>query len=171
MELSKRINELLNEKNITFKEINEKLKIPKKFLNALEHGEISDFPPRVYVIGYLKEIANFLETDEKELIKLYSVNAEEGEEPRIKYEPVLEIDKKRGIFSIFITLIIFVLIIVAVLYLFIKEKPANKTEAPVIRQKKSVKSSKNDFKKRDEKIITLKLCRLKKNLCQTIIIR
>jgi cytoskeletal protein RodZ len=155
MELSKKINELLNEKNITFKEINEKLKIPKKFLNALEHGEISDFPPRVYVIGYLKEIANFIGTDEDEIIKLYSSNANEGEEPSIKYEPVLEIDKKHNL-GIFITLFLFILIIVAVLYLFIKEKPANKTEAPVIQQKKSVKNLKDNLKNKTHTLASRK---------------
>ena len=53
-----------NELGISLDEIEQVLKIRKKYLVALEEGDDSVLPGKTYFIGYLRKYANYLQVDQ-----------------------------------------------------------------------------------------------------------
>ncbi len=155
MELSQKVRELLDSKKLTIYDVHASLKIPKKFLQALIDGDYTSFPPKVYALGYLKEIAGFLNVDESEIVALYQ-HENIQETNNIKYEPILEIDKKPSNLGTFLILVVFAALVIGVLYLFVKEKPVkntlknnNKVNETILQNKEDSKIKKSSNVTRD----------------------
>ena len=72
------IGEILREarerKDVSFAEIEEAIKIKKRYLLALEHEEWSVLPGKVYAKGFLRTYARYLGLDERSLSDLYELS-------------------------------------------------------------------------------------------------
>ncbi|WP_227766546.1 helix-turn-helix domain-containing protein [Zhaonella formicivorans] len=70
-----RIGETLKEaresKNLTLRDAEAATKIRLKYLEALENEDFSELPGRVYIIGFLKSYAKFLELEDQALVEEY----------------------------------------------------------------------------------------------------
>jgi cytoskeletal protein RodZ len=61
------------EKNLTIKEVANKIYVRQQYLIALEAGNLDELPGRVYILGFIRTYARFLSLDGEELIR--QVNA------------------------------------------------------------------------------------------------
>lgn len=59
------------EKDLSVEEISKKLKIPAKYLTALEEEDTTSFPPQPYCSLIIKDYANFLRLDGQDILKLF----------------------------------------------------------------------------------------------------
>lgn len=59
------------EQNLSLEDVSNKLLIRSKYLNAIESGNFSELPERVYAIGFIKNYANFLGLNASEFISEY----------------------------------------------------------------------------------------------------
>jgi len=69
--LGERLARLRQESNFSLEEIEEKLGIQKKYLEALEKSEYDRLPGEVYIIGFLKKYAEFLQVNPEMVTSLY----------------------------------------------------------------------------------------------------
>ncbi|MFA7171190.1 MAG: helix-turn-helix domain-containing protein [Candidatus Paceibacterota bacterium] len=60
------------DRNLSLDEISRKLGIKYEYLESLEKSDYRSLPPQVYVRGFIKSYANFLDIDGGQLIKIYS---------------------------------------------------------------------------------------------------
>ena len=67
-ELGKKLKEARESKGLSLREVEEATKIRKKYLQALENEKFEEIPGRTYAKGFLKNYANFLSLDTKELV-------------------------------------------------------------------------------------------------------
>ena len=119
MDLIVFFNSILDEKNLTVEEISNKTKIPKNFLKNLKNGDFQKFPPKVYVKGYLKDLAIYLKLDANKFIILYNeMNLEQQDNAEFKYKPILNLERRTNKFLIFLILLAFIALIIAILYMF-----------------------------------------------------
>jgi cytoskeletal protein RodZ len=69
------VGELLKEarqdKGVSLEEVEEEIKIRKKYLQALEEEDFSIMPPEVYIKGFMRNYAIYLGLDPKEVRALY----------------------------------------------------------------------------------------------------
>ena len=93
----KEIGELLREareqKGKSLEEISRETKIQKKYLSLIEEGDFSSFPGEVYVKGALRNFAEAVDLDPKEVISLY--NQSISYKKKIEEKPEKE-EKKRS---------------------------------------------------------------------------
>lgn len=68
---SEQIKKARLEKNLSIKEISQKLKIDVKYLEALEKGEIEKIPSGVYSKNFLKEYCIFLGINYRKVLDVY----------------------------------------------------------------------------------------------------
>lgn len=66
-----KLRKIRNEKRISLNEVSKNTQIQLKYLEYLEEGHYDKLPAEVYVKGFLRSYANFLEISEKSLIKMY----------------------------------------------------------------------------------------------------
>ena len=72
LKLSELLTRRRKELDLSLDDIERNTRIGKKYLKLLEAGEYSNLPNDVYTRGYVKNYADFLGFDTKEIIKLYS---------------------------------------------------------------------------------------------------
>ncbi len=72
LKLSDLLNRRRTELELSLDEIERNTHIRKKYLKQLEKGDYSELPNDVYTRGYVKNYADFLGFDTKEILKLYS---------------------------------------------------------------------------------------------------
>lgn len=77
------------EKNLSFNQISEIIKINPEYLEALEKGEYEKFPSEVYIKGFLKNYSRFLEIDPEHSLALYR-----REKEKSHTKPVLKVTEK-----------------------------------------------------------------------------
>lgn len=65
------LNEKRKEKNLTYDQVSEIIKINPEYLEAIEHSDYSKFPSEVYVKGFLKNYAKYLGVDPEHASALY----------------------------------------------------------------------------------------------------
>lgn len=65
------LKRMRSSKNITLEEISTATKIQLKYLRWLEEDSYQKLPSKVYIEGFLKSYANFLNEDPKEIIKIF----------------------------------------------------------------------------------------------------
>jgi transcriptional regulator with XRE-family HTH domain len=80
------IGELLKEarenKGISLEEVEEEIRIRKKYLRALEEEDFSIMPPEVYVKGFLRNYAIYLDLEPEEMRALYQKEFGEKGKPK-----------------------------------------------------------------------------------------
>jgi cytoskeleton protein RodZ len=81
-QLGELLKEARQNKGVSLGEIEEELKIRKKYLQALEEEDFSIMPPEVYVKGFLRNYAIYLGLDPEEVRALYKgESVEKGRKP------------------------------------------------------------------------------------------
>lgn len=70
-ELGRLLREAREKKEVSLAEVETATKIRQKYLVALEEGDYEKLPPGVYVRGFLRRLADYLDLDAEELIALY----------------------------------------------------------------------------------------------------
>ena len=94
------LKEKREEKDISLEEIEEILKIRKKYLIAIEEGNFNILPGETYILGYLRNYCKYLNiSDEKinEIIKTYKGVEKQQEKIDVNKEEVLSLRNKRTI--------------------------------------------------------------------------
>ncbi len=69
--LGQDLNRLRTERGVSLDELAAATKVRATLLHALEEGRFEDLPPAVFVEGYIKACARFLQTDPKPLTERY----------------------------------------------------------------------------------------------------
>ncbi len=152
------IKNSLEEKKITIDELYEKTKIPKKYLKAIVNDDYSNYPPKTFLLGYLKEISKLLQIDYSNILKILNkLNLGEQLNIEPKYKPILEIEKTPiSFFRIFSYFFTFVAILVIGILIIGKFKSTNKEITPKkveIKPKKIVHKNIQPKKEEEKKII------------------
>jgi cytoskeleton protein RodZ len=70
-ELGQLLREARERKGVSLEEVEAATKIRQKYLIALEEGDYEKLPPGVYVRGFLRSLAAYLDLEAQELITLY----------------------------------------------------------------------------------------------------
>jgi cytoskeletal protein RodZ len=70
-QLAELLKEARQNKEVSLEEVEEELKIRRKYLQALEEEDFSSMPPEVYVKGFLRNYAIYLGLDPEEVRDLY----------------------------------------------------------------------------------------------------
>lgn len=70
-QLGELLKEARQNKGVSLEEVEEKLRIRKKYLQALEEEDFSIMPPEVYIKGFLRNYAIYLGLDPEEVRNLY----------------------------------------------------------------------------------------------------
>jgi len=70
-QLGELLEEARQNKGVSLEEVEEELRIRKKYLQALEEEDLSIMPPEVYVKGFLRNYAIYLGLDPEEVRALY----------------------------------------------------------------------------------------------------
>jgi len=70
-ELGQFLKERREEKGITLKDIEEKTKIRKRYLSAIEEGDFDIIPGDVYLRGFLRKYSSCVGVDPEETIRRY----------------------------------------------------------------------------------------------------
>ncbi len=86
------------EAGITLERVAAKTRIDKKFLEAIERGDI-DFLPELYVKAFIKQYAKVLGLDEEETLQDFLI-AKEGKQIPTKEEKEAEAEKSEGLSDI-----------------------------------------------------------------------
>jgi cytoskeletal protein RodZ len=69
--LGEKLRKLRNDFRMSLQDVSKATRIQVKYLEFLENGEYSKLPADVYVRGFLRSYARYLNVDEQALIKLY----------------------------------------------------------------------------------------------------
>lgn len=89
--LGERLRVCREEREATIGEVSRGTGIRREYLEYLEAGEYAKLPAKVYVRGYLKSIAQFLELPEETFLKLYEreqvIHHHVAGDPAPKYHP------------------------------------------------------------------------------------
>ncbi len=76
-EIGAKYRQAREEKNITIESVSEQTKIQKRFLRAIEEGFWDIIPGEVYLRGFLRTYADFLDLDAREILSIYDHQREE----------------------------------------------------------------------------------------------
>ncbi len=91
-ELGQVLRQAREAKGVSLAEAEEATKIRQKYLRALEEGDYDALPPSVYVRGFLRNYASYLDLDPQHVLQLYAqVAPQQGgpTEPHIIAEPLV----------------------------------------------------------------------------------
>lgn len=69
--LGEKLRKLRNDFRMSLQDVSKSTRIQVKYLEFLENGEYSKLPADVYVRGFLRSYARYLNVDEQALVKLY----------------------------------------------------------------------------------------------------
>jgi len=69
-------------KGVSLAEVEEATRIRRRYLEALEQGRYAGLPARVYVEGFLRTYALYLELDPQEVINMYRLQAQATQEAK-----------------------------------------------------------------------------------------
>ena len=112
-----RFGEMLREaresRGLSLSDVEEATKIRQKYLEGMERGDYASLPPRIYMRGFLKNLADFLEIDSPTLISAWANDAP-PEQPQARIElTVASLDRPwidwTGVLSLLIVVILLVL--------------------------------------------------------------
>ena len=97
------LRESREERGISLVEVEKDLKIRKKYLQALEEGNVEIFPGKTYIIGYLRNYSKYLGIDEEninQIIQTYNnLKKQKADLEKTKVNKVYLKTKDRSIFE------------------------------------------------------------------------
>lgn len=91
-----RLREIREEKNLSFGDIEQKIKIREKYLRALEEENYEIFPAEIYVTGFLSSYSKYLGLDENDVIKNYWRTHQEKDHLNKPRENLFEVTKTKN---------------------------------------------------------------------------
>lgn len=112
--IGKKLKDIMEERRVTIDELYKETKIRKCFIEALLNGEEEKLPDKVFVIGFIKAICNYLKVDSKSLVEEYK----SYKELDVINPPQKE--KKRGIITISSLFIAFFVLLFFVIFLILR---------------------------------------------------
>ncbi|MCI1209177.1 MAG: helix-turn-helix domain-containing protein [Treponema sp.] len=116
------------EKDITFEKIERDTSITIRYLQALENEDVDVFPGEPYLIGFLRNYADYLGLDSQQLVSFYK-NKKIQESP--VPEGLIEKHRPRSFFVILFISIIAVAALAVYLSLFFMQKSREKVAARI----------------------------------------
>ncbi|GAB3794969.1 RodZ domain-containing protein [Virgibacillus kimchii] len=118
MEIGERLKEARKEKNISLESLQETTKIQKRYLVAIEEGNLQVLPGKFYARAFIKEYANAVGLDPNELLEEYKEEVPKTEdESEVQYSRMQRTrkesssEKSNAIFSLIPTIIVILLVI------------------------------------------------------------
>jgi cytoskeletal protein RodZ len=118
MEIGARLKEAREEKNISLDSLQETTKIQKRYLVAIEEGNLQVLPGKFYARAFIKEYANAVGLDPNELLEEYKEEVPKTEdETEVQYSRMQRTrkdssaEKNNAIFSLLPTIIVILLVI------------------------------------------------------------
>ncbi|GAA0611988.1 helix-turn-helix domain-containing protein [Virgibacillus siamensis] len=141
MEIGERLKEAREAKGLSLESIQETTKIQKRYLEAIEQGNFHILPGKFYARAFIKEYANAVGLDAKELLEEYKEEIPKTEDDSTAQYTQIKSSRKDNsptkgtpaIFSMLPTIIV-VLLIVGILftawYFFAKDSSGDKAEPP-----------------------------------------
>jgi cytoskeletal protein RodZ len=118
MEIGERLKEAREEKNISLESLQETTKIQKRYLIAIEEGNLQVLPGKFYARAFIKEYANAVGLDPNELLEEYKEEVPKTEEEtEVQYSRMQRTrkesspEKNNAIFSLMPTIIVILLVI------------------------------------------------------------
>jgi cytoskeletal protein RodZ len=118
MEIGARLKEAREEKNISLDSLQETTKIQKRYLVAIEEGNLQILPGKFYARAFIKEYANAVGLDPNELLEEYKEEVPKTEdESEVQYSRMQRTKKEGGseknnsILSFLPTIIVVLLVI------------------------------------------------------------
>lgn len=140
MQIGERLKEAREARNLSLEELQEMTKIQKRYLQAIEEGNLQILPGKFYARAFMKEYANAVGLDPDELLEEHKEEVPKTEEPseeqysRIQRSRKSQAEKSSSNFSLFPTIIVVLLIIgiIAVAIFFISQNMSGTgSEEPV----------------------------------------
>lgn len=117
------------EKNLDIDKISREISIEKRYLTGLEEEDSSAFPGEAYMIGFLRNYANYLELDAEFILKLYN-NKKIQESP--VPEGLIVQHKKNWILPVVLSSVAAVLIATGIILFFVFHKNKKVDEGIVV---------------------------------------
>lgn len=77
------LKKIRKEMGLSINDVSQKLKIQKRYLEAIENGDYIHLPCRVYAVGFIKNYANFLKIDPTEIIAKFDDEIINGKHKQI----------------------------------------------------------------------------------------
>lgn len=138
MEIGTYLRETREEKGISLDSLQEKTKIQKRYLQAIEDGNFHLLPGKFYAKAFIKEYANAVDIDSTELIEAYDQTSVETQEEeaseytRVKQTPMDTSSTKdsTSILPKFMVILLVIGILFAAIY-FYKKGTDSETTDPV----------------------------------------
>ncbi|MEB5469138.1 DUF4115 domain-containing protein [Virgibacillus pantothenticus] len=128
MQIGARLKEAREAQNLSLEELQEMTKIQKRYLIAIEEGNLQILPGKFYARAFMKEYANAVGLDPNELMEEYKEEVPKTEEPTEEQYSRIQRSRKNqekstSNFSLFPTIIVGLLIIgiIAVAIFFIAQ--------------------------------------------------
>lgn len=136
------------DEGLSLRDVEEATKIRMKYLEALENENFQLMPGRVYVIGFIRTYARYLEIDEEVLVSYFK----EITEHEIEDEEVVEINttEKAPTKKLLILLMISAIVVVGVLAYVLNKPDGKSTSEPNTEKKSSVVNPEIDKSNNDD---------------------
>lgn len=139
MDVGAKLKEARLEKGLSLDTLQETTKIQKRYLIAIEEGNLQILPGKFYARAFIKEYATAVGLDPNELLEEYKGDIPQSEEESVQYSRIQRTRKennseKGGSISSIIPKIIVVLLIVGILgvsFYFISQSMSGNEGAPV----------------------------------------
>lgn len=93
------------EKNLTIEDVEEKIKVRKKYIKALEREDFDSLPAKVYTQGFIKSYSRLLGLDENNILEMYRDYTSEGQDlvpEKIEKIPIKKVKKSKKGLSLFL---------------------------------------------------------------------
>ena len=140
MDIGTRLKEAREQKNLTLEQLQETTKIQKRYLAAIEDNKFSVLPGKFYAKAFIKEYANAVGIDSKELLDQFEGTPPVEEEKKQETEEYTRInqptrERSRNTGSLLPKITVFLLIIaILVLAVVFYQKTASNSTDPVKNQ-------------------------------------
>ena len=151
MEIGKKLREAREEKGLTIDQLQERTKIRKKYLVAIEKDNYDPIPGNVYVKAFIKGYAEEVDLDGSKLVQEYQRWIEEQENERIENEEPEEDKSTLGakmnillnnkLFRIILIIVLLAVIGFAAYTYLWKNNSANTVQAPARNNVENVQSN------------------------------
>src|SRR5699024_7016219 len=160
MEIGELLKEAREEKGYTLDNIQEKTKIQKRYLVAIEQGDFNALPGKFYARAFIREYAEAVELDPEVVLADFKEEKEIPEEEPVKYTRIDRTDKikenkKSSILSFLPTVIvIFLIIAIIVVAIMYYQKSMSDSEGDEVQSEETdeiVKKEENEEDEEEEK--------------------
>ncbi|HHW41124.1 MAG TPA: helix-turn-helix domain-containing protein [Syntrophomonadaceae bacterium] len=144
MSIGEILREAREKKGLSLSDVENETKIRTKYLAALESEDFKEIPGEAYVLGFLRNYARFLELDADQIVNSYksqiktsdtvtSPPCQEESQPSPETDEGLlsgALSKRKGLSLIITSIVVVMLIILAIIFGFLKGDTSRTPEPP-----------------------------------------